>query len=193
MESMASRTIPCVTPGEYLEAERKASFKSEYYAGQVFAMAGATPRHTRISTNLLISLGLALRGGPCQVFNSDMRVHTPRTGLYTYPDVSVVCGQPIFLQNDNLVNPTLIVEVLSKSTERHDRTAKFLDYQSVPSLQEYLLVSQYSRSITHCVRLQGEEWRIETIGSENSVIRRSAIGVELTVNQIYAGADSLPA
>ena len=127
----------------------------------------------------------------CQVFNSDMRAHIPATGLYTYPDVSVVCGEPVFVQSDNLANPIVVVEVLSKSSERNDRTTKFLDYQSVPSLKEYLLVSQYSRSITRCTRLQGNEWRIET--SEQGSIPVSSIGVEITFDEIYAGADSLPA
>src|SRR2546425_5264216 len=136
---MASQTLPYITPEEYLKAERQSEFKSEYYAGQVYAMAGATPRHTRIATNFVIKLGSALAGGPCQVFNSDMRAHIPATGLYTYPDVSVVCGEPVFVQSDNLANPIVVVEVLSKSSERNDRTTKFLDYQSVPSLKEYLL------------------------------------------------------
>src|SRR5436853_5932754 len=112
---MASQSVSFVTAEEYLDAERKAAWKSEYYDGQVYKMAGARPRHTRIATNLTARLLLALDGGPCQVFNSDMRVHIPATGLYTYPDVSVVCGDPVFVQSDNLTNPILVIEVLSKS------------------------------------------------------------------------------
>ena len=189
--SMASQTIPYITPEEYLIAERQAQFKSEYCDGQVFAMAGGTLRHNRIATNVTTRLGVALEGGSCQVFNSDMRVYIPATGVYTYPDASVVCGAPEVFQTDNLVNPVVIVEVLSQSTERHDRTTKFLDYQSIPSLKEYLMVSQQTRSITHCVRLGNEEWRIETLGEEQGPIRLPAIGVELQFAQIYAGADSL--
>jgi len=133
---MASQAVPYITPEDYLKAERKAAFKSEYCDGQVFAMAGATLRHSRIATNLVIELGAALKGGRCQVFNSDLRVYIPATGLYTYPDASVVCGDPVVFQTDNLENPVVIAEVLSKSTQHHDRTTKFLDYQSIPSLKE---------------------------------------------------------
>jgi len=189
---MASQIIPYITPEEYLKAERRAEFKSEYYDGQVFARAGGHPRHHRIATNLTARLGVALEGGSCQVFNSDMRVYIPVTGLYTYPDASVVCGEPGFFQTDNLVNPIVIFEVLSQSTERHDRTTKFFHYQSVPGLKEYLMVSQQSHSITHCTRLGDEEWRIEIFGEERDSIRLPTIGVELRFAQIYVGADSLP-
>ena len=94
-----------------MEAERKAEFKSEYYEGQVYAMAGGHPRHHQIATNMIIGLGSALRGSSCRVFNSDMRVHIPATTLYTYPDVSVVCGEPLFFQTDNLLNPIVLVEM----------------------------------------------------------------------------------
>ena len=154
-------------------------------------MAGGQPRHHRIATNVTARLLSALEGGSCQVFNSDMRVHIPATGQYTYPDASVVCGEPVFFQTDNLVNPIVIVEVLSQSTERHDRTTKFFDYQSIPSLKEYLMIAQQSHSITHCTRLR-EEWRIEILGEERGSILLPSIGVELQFAQIYAGADSLP-
>ena len=189
---MASQTIPYITPEEYLKAERRAAFKSEYYDGQVYAMAGGHPRHHRISTNVTVRLVIALEGGSCQVFNSDMRVHIHASGLYTYPDVSVVCGAPVFFQTDNLVNPIVIVEVLSKSTEQHDRTTKFLDYRSIPSLKEYLMISQEPRSVTHCTRIGDEEWRIETVTEEQGAVRLGSVGVELAFAQIYAGADSLP-
>jgi Uma2 family endonuclease len=188
---MASQTIPYITPEEYLQAERRAEFKSEYYQGQVFAMAGGTLRHHRIATNVTARLVSALEGGSCQVFNSDMRVYIPATGLYTYPDATVVCGTPEVVQTDNLVNPIVIVEVLSPSTERHDRTTKFFHYQSIPSLKEYLMVSPQSHSITQCTRLR-EEWRIEILGEERVSIRLPSIGGELQSAQIYAGADSLP-
>jgi Uma2 family endonuclease len=145
-----------------------------------------------MATNLAIELGAALKGGRCQVFNSELRVHIPATGLYTYPDASVVCGDPVVFQTDNLQNPVVIAEVLSKSTQQHDRTTKFLDYQSIPSLKEYLLVSQQSRSVTQCTRSPGGEWRIETLRDHTVPVRLSSIGAELTFEQIYAGAESLP-
>jgi Uma2 family endonuclease len=189
---MASQTVSYIHAEEYLNAERKAAWKSEYYDGQIYKMAGARPRHTRIATNLAARLLLALDGGPCQVFNSDMRVHIPATGLYTYPDVSVVCGEPVFVQSDNLANPILVIEVLSKSTKRYDRTEKFLHYQSLSSLKEYLLVSHDPRLITHCTRLGGEDWRIETVDNDRGSIALSCIGVEITFDHMYAGVNSLP-
>jgi len=190
--SMASQTIPYITPEEYLRAERKAEFKSEYYDGQMFAMAGGHPRHTAIATNIVGSLTLALRGKSRRAFNSDMRVHIAATGLYTYPDVTVTCGAPIFSETDNLVNPIVIVEVLSKSTERHDRTTKFLEYRSIPSLKEYLMVSQEPRSVTHCTKVGDEEWRIETVVREQRAVHLQSIGVELSFDEIYADLDLLP-
>jgi Uma2 family endonuclease len=114
------------------------------------------------------------------------------TGLYTYPDASVVCGDPVVFQTDNLENPVVIAEVLSKSTQHHDRTTKFLDYQSIPSLKEYLLVSQQPRSLTQCTRTPPGEWRIEILNDATALVRLSSIGAELTFDQIYAGAESLP-
>ena len=121
-----------------------------------------------------------------------MRVHIAATGLYTYPDVSVVCGVPEFHETDNLMNPTIVVEVLSKSTAHYDRTTKFLDYRSIPSLKEYVMVSQEPRSITHCTRISDDEWRIETVGEEQSVIRFTSIGVEVPFDEVYANLESLP-
>jgi Uma2 family endonuclease len=190
---MSSQAVPYITPEQYLEAERRALDKSEYLDGQIYAMAGARPRHIRIGTNLVIEIGYVLKGGRCQVFDSDMRVHVPATGLFTYPDVSVVCGEPVFVQRDNLVNPIVIVEVSSKSTEKYDLNAKFFYYQSISSLKDYLLVSQFSRSITHCKRTPGNDWRIENLDATTGLLQLTSIGVELTFDQIYAGVDSLPA
>jgi len=189
---MPSRTIPYIAPEEYLKAEREAESKSEYYDGQVYAVAGGSPRRIRIATNVTARLGAALEGGPCQVFNSDMRVYIAATGLYTYPDASVVCGDPVFFQTDNLVNPIVIFEVLSKPTERHDRTTKFFEYRSIASVKEYLMVSQEPRGVTHCIRISDQQWRIEAVTEEEGVVRLNSIGVELSFAQIYAGADSLP-
>jgi Uma2 family endonuclease len=190
---MSSHAIPYVTPEQYLEAERQALDKSEYLDGQIYAMAGAKPRHIRIGTNLVFRISSALEGGSCQVFDSDMRVHIPATGLYTYADVSVVCGEPVFVQGDNLVNPIVIVEVSSKSTEKYDRNAKFLYYQSISSLKEYVLVSQFSRRITHCKRTAADDWRIQNIDAGTGRLQLASIGVELTFDQIYTRVDSLPA
>ena len=120
---MAVQTKPFITPEEYLERERQAEYKSEYYNGEIFAMSGASRNHALLTSNVIAALHNALRGTDCLVYSSDLRIHIPASGLYTYPDVSVVCSQDELLdeQHDTLLNPVLIVEVLSPSTERYDR------------------------------------------------------------------------
>ena len=143
-----------MTPEEYLETERKAETKSEYFAGEVFAMAGAGESHNVIVANVIIGLGTQLRGRPCKVYPSDMRVQVAPTGLFTYPDVVVVCGEPKFLdeKRDTLLNPTLLVEVLSDSTEAYDRGQKFEHYRQIESLQEYVLISPAAPKLERFLR-----------------------------------------
>src|SRR5712692_10164216 len=132
-----------VTPEEYLARERDAEHKSEYFDGEIFAMAGGSPQHSAIIFNVNGLLFPQLRGGPCRGFNSDMRVKVSETGLYTYPDLVVLCGEPQFddEHQDTLLNPTLIVEVLSPTTKAYARGDKFSHYRWLESLQEYLLVA----------------------------------------------------
>ena len=141
---MAAHTQHWLTPEEYLEIERAADERHEYYRGQMYLMPGGSLRHSVISTNILSELSNALKRRPCIVVNSDMRMRVAEDGLYTYPDISVVCGDPKFAdrRTDTLLNPSLIVEVLSPSTERKDRGFKFAQYRTLASLQEYALVSQ---------------------------------------------------
>lgn len=128
---------------DYLEYERKATYKSEYFQGEIFAMAGASRNHNRITENLSISIGGYLRGKRCQTFSSDMRVHIPANTLYTYPDVVIVCGEPQFIEDealDTLLNPVVIIEVLSPSTGGYDKDSKFSLYRSIPTFREYIMV-----------------------------------------------------
>src|ERR1017187_4222773 len=140
---MATLPKTYLTPEQYLEIERKAEFKSEYFHGEMFAMSGAREGHNLIVWNLSAELHRQLRAKPCRAYMNDMRVLVNATGLYTYPDVAAVCGEPQFLDEnrDTLLNPSLIVEVLSPSTEAYDRGRKFEHYRSVESVSEYLLVS----------------------------------------------------
>ncbi|SRR6266542_3121280 len=133
-----------LTPEEYLRIERSAEWKSEYTDGEMFAMAGASPRHAQIAANLFRELGNQLLEGPCIVYATDLRVATDPQRHYTYPDVIIGCDPPQYVdtQLDTLTNPTFIAEVLSESTEKYDRGAKFERYRSVPTLSEYLLVAQ---------------------------------------------------
>src|SRR5271166_5473431 len=143
--AMASaQRIPRYTPQQYLEMERKADFKSEYCDGYITAMAGASREHNLIAGNVHGEIRSQLKARPCEVYMSDMRLCVSPTGLYTYPDVMALCGEPLF-QNDEvktLLNPTMIVEVLSDSTESYDRGRKFGHYRRLPSLREYVLVAQ---------------------------------------------------
>jgi Uncharacterized protein conserved in cyanobacteria len=151
-ETMPARRL--FTPDEYLILERRSEFKSEYFDGEIFAMSGATLAHNRITTNLVMEIGLQLKGKPCQHFMSDMRVGVTARGPYFYPDVSVVCGKPQLRDNtkDCLMNPVVIVEVLSPSTESYDRTQKFTSYQRIATLTDFLLVSQIEPRIEHYSR-----------------------------------------
>src|SRR6266446_9871640 len=139
-----AQNIARLSEAEYLQLERKAETRSEYFSGEVFAMAGGTRSHSLIQTNLLRELSSRLKATDCVAYNTDLRVKVEATGLLTYPDVSVVCGEQRFLdeEEDVLLNPALVVEVLSDSTEGYDRGKKFEHYRQIPSLREYLLVSQ---------------------------------------------------
>ena len=141
---MVLQSKPRVTPTEYLAADRAAARKSEYLGAEVFAMGGASERHNLIVVNVVAELRRQLKGRPCRVYPSDMRVRIKETGLYAYPDVTVVCGQADFDDElrDTLLNPTVIFEVLSKSTESYDRGEKCAHYRKMASLAEYVLIAQ---------------------------------------------------
>ncbi|MGI8742909.1 MAG: Uma2 family endonuclease [Bryobacteraceae bacterium] len=187
---VASQTIPYITPEEYLEAERKAEYKSEYYDGQVYAMAGPSPRHGVIVMNLGGELRAALKGRPCQVFTTDLRLQIS-TRRYAYPDVIVVCGKPKFAEADKntLLNPQLIIEVLSESTEKYDRGLKFGYYRSLPSLQEYLLVSQDSKVVEHYVRGADGGWTFQATEGLGTRITLASLNIELPLDEIYYNID----
>ncbi len=150
------------TFAEYLVLEAASETKHEYVNGEIFAMAGGTPEHSRLSANVILELGAALRGRPCVTFTSDLRIRVPATGLGTYPDASVVCGRIEVDPEDknSVTNPVVIVEVLSDSTERYDRDEKRAHYRQLPSLRDYLLVSQHERRIEHYHRNDDGTWTL---------------------------------
>jgi Uma2 family endonuclease len=174
------------TPEEYLAQERKAEYKSEYVAGQILAMSGVSREHSLITGNIARVLGSQLLDRPCEVHASDMRVKVPARGMYTYPDVVVVCGDARFEdeQVDTLLNPTVIVEVLSPSTEAYDRGAKFAYYRQLPSLQDYLLVSQFQMLIEHFTR-EEEGWLLTETTDPGEVVQLPSIACELPVAEVY--------
>jgi len=162
------------TPTQYLAFERKAAYKSEFYGGEMFAMVGASEEHCLIKDNLAREAGYQLKGGPCRVVTSDLRVKVDPTGLYTYPDVVIYCDRPQFEDNvlDALLNPRAIVEVLSESTEVYDRGDKFRHYRQVPSLQEYVLAAQDRPLVERHVRQPDGSWLMTEFAGRRARIRQ---------------------
>lgn len=185
---MSHRRKSLLTPEEYLAVERGSEIKHEYFAGEMFAMVGASKRHNLITANVIRVLGNQLLDRPCNVYPSDMRVRMRATGKYTYPDVVVACAEEEFddAEKDTLLNPVVIFEVLSESTEAYDRGKKFEHYQSIPSLAEYLLVTQEPYRVEQYVRQGGNEWRYSEYHDADDVVRIGAIGCELTLRDVYA-------
>jgi Uma2 family endonuclease len=178
---------------EYLAIERAAEFKSEFYNGEMFAMSGASRQHNEIKENLSIEIGSRLKGGSCRTYSSDQRVKIDRTGLYTYPDLLIVCGQPIFDQEhgDILFNPQVIIEILSKSTESYDRGKKFLHYRRLPSLREYVLVSQERKLVERFVRQPDETWLLTTFDDPDGEFVLSTVPVRVPMADVYRGVEPL--
>jgi Uma2 family endonuclease len=184
---MSIQPIPYLTPEEYLALERKSEFKSEYINGQMVAMTGASRRHNLIAINISGVLWQQLKKKPCEVYAGDMRVRVPATGLYTYPDVVVVCGEPQLEDNffDTLLNPTLIVGVLSDSTESYDRGKKFSDYRTVESLAEYLLVAQNEHKVEQYVKQEDGRWLLSDISSLEGKVELASIPCVLALSEVY--------
>ncbi len=180
-----------LTPEEYLRLEREAPFKSEYHGGEMFAMAGGTPRHSLIAANVGMALGTRLRGQRCTAYQSDLRIGIPLEDLYTYPDVTVFCESMTFLPgtDDTATNPTVIVEVLSKTTEAYDRGRKFESYRRLPSLREYLLVSQDAPLIERFTREGDDRWVLTTARGLEAVLPLEIIAAELPLAEVYEKVD----
>lgn len=178
-----------LTAREYLARESRAEFKSEFFNGEVFAMAGASPRHNFIRENLSGELFGRLKGGPCRAVSADQRVLVSRTGLYTYPDLLIVCGPPEFDPEDSntIINPTAIVEVLSPSTEKYDRGAKFRNYQQIPSLNEYVLVAQDEAVIERFVRQADGSWGFVSFVGLEATLAFTTVPVQIPLTDVYAG------
>lgn len=174
---------------EYLDLERKAEFKSEYYQGEIFAMAGASTKHNIIVINIIAGLINKLAGKNCRPFGSDMRVHIPENSLFTYPDVSVVCGKFELLGDDNLLNTKLIVEVLSPSTANYDRGGKFALYRSIESLQEYALVEQDIRRVEIFRKNSAHRWELFEFVERDSSVEFTSVDCLLSFEEIYADID----
>lgn len=175
------------TPQEYLAMEAVAEAKSEYLRGEIYAFAGASINHDRIAGNLYIHLNTALKEKKCEAFSSDLRVWIESRQLFTYPEVSVVCGQPEFYENrdDTITNPILIVEVLSESTRDYDRGQKFMLYRASPTLREYVLVDQYCYHVEHFSRNSARKWVLSEYDRPADLLTFPAINFGIALKDIY--------
>lgn len=192
---MASDPVQHLSPEEYLAFERQAETKHEYVGGEAFAMAGASARHSLIVANLIIEIGSQLRGRPCRVYPSDQRVAASDAGPFYYPDLAALCAEPRFLDGemDTLLNPEVLVEVLSPTTEAYDRGAKFSDYRRIPSLREVLFVSQDAARIERFERGDEGQWLLTDHSGLGAAVELPAIGCRLELAQVYDKVDLAPA
>lgn len=188
MEAIAERTC---TEEEYVRLEEKSARKHGYLDGRVYAVAGGTPAHSAVGTNITIALGTRLRGKSCRPFNSDLRVKVEATGLRTSPDVTVACPPERYDRCDpnSLLNPTVIFEVLSPSTQQYDRTDKFDALKQIPSLRDYVLVSPERVRVEHLRRGDNDEWILESYIQRSQVLALASIGVEVPLDEIYDRLD----
>lgn len=180
-----------ISEEEYLVFERASATKHEYYNGRVYAMTGAKEAQNLIAGNILAALHGQLRRKPCRVYPSDMRVKVLKTGLHTYPDIVVVCGQPAFADEvtDTVINPVVIVEVLPPSTERYDRGLKFQSYRAIDTLQDYLLVAQDHRHIEHFSRQSNGVWVLREAVEPSSTLHIASIDASLQLQDVYEKID----
>lgn len=184
---MSQQIVPYVSPEEYLRLERQSEYKSEYANGEIFAMTGANRKHNLVAGNIFRELSQQLRSRQCEAYVGDMRVKVTATGLYTYPDVVIVCGEPKFEDKyvDTLLNPTLLVEVLSQSTERYDRIAKSSYYRTLDSLPEHLLVAQDEVRLEQYVKQTDGRWVLFECNSLDNVVELSSISCSLALRDVY--------
>ena len=176
---------------EYLQMEEASDEKHEYYQGDIFAMAGAKVPHNIISVNLIKLLGQKLKGKSCEPFNSDQRIYIPQNSLFTYPDISIICGEIVTLNNDdwNIINPVVIIEVLSKATKNYDRGDKFKLYRDIATLKEYILIDSETISIEAFRINDGGHWELEEYKKADNILLIKCIQVSIPVTEIYERTD----
>lgn len=179
--------IQLVTAEEYLRAEREALNKHEYYRGQIFAMSGASLPHNIIFKNTFLNLGIKLKGKKCQPFGSDLRIHIPENSLYTYPDISIICGKPETTDDtkDTITNPSVIIEILSKSTRDYDKGQKFTLYRDITTLKEYILIDSETVSVETLTRNDDRSWTFREYRLLGDTFDIETIGESFSVSELY--------
>lgn len=177
------------TPKEYLELEETAEYKSEYIDGRIVPMAGASLNHNRLILNFSLYLKPTLTGKDYEVFLSDVRLWIPRYRIYTYPDVMLIAGEPVLQENrnDTVTNPSIIVEVLSKSTKNYDQGDKFDYYRSIPEFREYVLIDQYKVNVKHFAKTSESQWLLTNYESTDAMLSLSALEFQIQLSEIYEG------
>ncbi len=185
---MSIQPRPYLTRQEYLVRERQSEVRHEYFAGEVFAMVGASRNHNQICFNISIEIGQQIKARKCVAYANDMRVRVDQTGLYTYPDLVITCEEPVFEDDkqDTLMNPQVIIEVLSESTEKYDRGKKFQNYRQLESLREYVLVSQEEPVIECYVRQPGGEWLLKSTEGLDATVELGTVGCHLPMAEVFA-------
>ena len=184
---MASAPVSFLTTEQYLEIEEHAECKSEYWDGHMYAMAGGTPRHSDASSGALTAIRNRLKGKRCGVFNSDLRLRDPQNKFYTYPDIAIVCAEPQYGPRHTLTNPLVLVEVLSPSTEAHDRGFKFERYQHITTLNDYVLISQEKPRVEVFSRQPNGSWSYQAFEGLQASAPIPAVDVDLPLSEIYDG------
>lgn len=178
-----------ITELDYLSGEKKATEKHEYYKGQIFAMSGASIPHNRISRNLLVILANKLRGKGCEPFGSDLRIHIPSNSLYTYPDISIFCGEVEKAETDfdTATNPKVVIEVLSKSTKDYDKGSKFTLYRSIAALKEYITIDSESAHVECHTKNDDNSWTLRENKDLNDILFMQSLEIDILMSDIYVG------
>jgi Uma2 family endonuclease len=190
---MSTQPKPYITEEQYLAIERTAERRSEYYNGEMFLMAGGTSDHNLIALNIAAAFREHFRERKCNVYAIDMRVHIPATGLYTYPDGMLICGEREWAEPSHvtLLNPSVIIEILSDSTEAYDRGDKFWQYRHIPSLREYILVSQKALRVDQFIRHPNGEWNFRFVDSIEGTLHVPTVDCAIPLRDIYLKTELL--
>ncbi len=188
---MTQAAVKRYTPEEYLEMEAKADYKSEYRDGEIVPMAGGTTNHNELALNFAASLKLALRRQNYKVYIGDVRLWIPRYHQYTYPDVMVIQGQPVYADDSHttVINPLLIAEILSKSTQNYDQGDKFKFYRSIPELYEYILIAQTQPYIMQYTKTESGQWLLSEYTDDSAMLSLATIPFEISLADLYEGVD----
>ena len=190
MENEVNEPVPkynYVTPADYLSMERKSQHKHEYWQGEVFAMSGASWNHNVIARNLNTIVLPFLKGKPCSMFGSDLRIHIPENTLYTYPDFSIICGVPETTdeEQDTVIKPAAIIEILSPTTKSYDRGDKFNLYRQIPTLQEYILIDSETVSVEHFIKTNVHEWVLTEWKDITQSFTIKTVGMPVALQELY--------